>query len=160
MQYLGGQSHIKCEEHDVPLIVSVEKKEKCSCCDRGVYLTCPKHECRANICKKCFEKLDRNDRYTVTPEANEEDICLNDDNAESDIEYSNGINMDKEYENNGIDTSKILENDIFDEYLTSTQDPDVSEDEDKDNNMSMEALYNETDSREAVLNVREENTNK
>ena len=55
---------------------------------------------------------------------------------------------------------KTLENDIFDEYLTSTQDPDVSDNEEKDNNMSMEALYNETDSGETVLNVREDNMKK
>ena len=27
MQYLGGQCHVNCEEHDLPLIVSVEKKK-------------------------------------------------------------------------------------------------------------------------------------
>ena len=160
MQYLGGQRHVNCEEHNLPLIVSVKKKEKCSCCDRGVYLTWPKHECSANLCKKCFEKLDRNDRYTVTQEGKKENICFNDDDRGSKIKYGNGSNMDEEYENNGIDTSKRLEDDIFDEYLTSTQDPDVSDDEDKDNNMSMEALYNETDPGETVLNIREDNIKK
>ena len=117
MQYLGGQCHVNCEEHDLPLIVSVEKKEKCACCDRYVHLTCPKYECRANLCKKCFEKLDRNDCYAVTPEANEEDICFNDDDGGS-IEYGNVRNMIEEYENNKIDTSKTLENNIFDKYFT------------------------------------------
>lgn len=30
----------------------------------------------------------------------------------------------------------MLEKDLFDEYLTSTQDPDVSENEDKENNIT------------------------
>ena len=49
----------------------------------------------------------------MTPEANEEDICYNDDDGESDIEYGNMRNMDEEYENNETDTSKTLENDIL-----------------------------------------------
>ena len=30
MQYIGGKCHVKCEEHDLPLIASVNKKEKFS----------------------------------------------------------------------------------------------------------------------------------
>ena len=33
MQYIGGQSHVKCEHHDVPLIASVDRNKECSCCD-------------------------------------------------------------------------------------------------------------------------------
>ena len=153
MQHLGGQCHVNREEHDLPLIVSVKKKENVLFVTEVYIYTCPKHECSANICKKFFEELDRNDHYTVTPEGKKEDICSNDDDGGSNIEYGHGSNMDEEDEKEGIDTSKTLEDDIFDEYLTSTQDPDVSDDEDKDNNMSLEVLYNETDSGETILSV-------
>jgi len=104
--------------------------------------------------------LDRNDRYTVTPDGKNEDICSNDNDGGINREYCHESNMDEEDDKDGIDMSKTLEDDIFDQYLTSTQDPDVSDDEEKDNNMSMEALYNETNSGEVLLNVREDNMKK
>ena len=76
----------------------------------------------------------------MTLEANEEDICLNDDDEEIKIEYNNVGNMDEEYENNKTDTSKTLQKDMFDEYLTFTQDPDVSDNEDKDNNIEVNLM--------------------
>ena len=85
---------------------------------------------------------------------------LNDDDGGSKIEYDNVRNMDEQYEYNKIDTSKALEKDIFDQYLTSTQDPDVSDNEETDNNMLVEALYNETNSRDIVMEVREDNMKK
>ena len=67
---------------------------------------------------------------------------MNDDDEGSKIEYDNVRNIDEQYVYNKIDTSITLQKDIFDQYLTSTQDPDVSDNEDTDNTMSLEALYN------------------
>ena len=76
MQYLGGQCHVNCEEHIIFHLQFLWKRKKNVLVVTEVYiLTCPKHECRANLFKKCFEKLDRNDSYTVTSEVNEEDIA-------------------------------------------------------------------------------------
>lgn len=49
---------------------------------------------------------------------------------------------------------------MFDEYLTSTQDPDISDDEEENYNISMEVYYDESDSRETILDVREVNMKK
>ena len=54
MQCIWGQSHIKCEHHDVPLIALVDRSKECSCCDGKEFLTCPKIGCNSKIFKKLF----------------------------------------------------------------------------------------------------------
>ena len=53
LQNLGGQVHVHCEEHDLPLIISSERTNKCKC-GRKEYLRCCELFCKTNICKRCL----------------------------------------------------------------------------------------------------------
>ena len=56
---------------------------------------------------------------------------------------------------NNYDSNELLEEDLFDNYVTSSQDPDLSGDE----NERITFKYDETNSGKCLLNVREENKN-
>ena len=81
---VGGQSHVKCEHHDVPLIASIDRSKECSCCDGKEYLTCPKIGCNSKICKKCFEELEVEEEYTVHHNIMEEENI----EIDSDFDFS------------------------------------------------------------------------
>ena len=122
MQYIGGQSHVKCEHHDIPLIASVDRSKECSCCDEKEFLTCPKIGCNTKICKKCFEELDVEEEYTVHHNVEEENVEI-----DSDFDFSGSEDeMSQESDSNN---NKVLDEDLFNDYLTSSQDPDLSGDE-------------------------------
>ena len=117
MQYIGGQSHVKCEHHDMPLIASVDRSKECSCCDEKEFLTCPKIGCNSKICKKCFEELDVEEEYTVHHNVEEENVEI-----DSDFDFSGSEDeMSQECDSNN---NKALDEDLFNDYLTSSQDLD------------------------------------
>ena len=59
LELIGGQSHVKCETHKKPFVISYDKKLYCICNKVGSYC-CPDNNCKSNICKDCFSKLDKN----------------------------------------------------------------------------------------------------
>ena len=77
LKYIGGQSHIHCNDHNVPLITSYDKDMKCCChissldienfnemrCNRRVQYCCPVLGCKSGVCKHCFSQMDENE-YT------------------------------------------------------------------------------------------------
>ena len=68
LQYICGQSHVYCEQHNVPLITSFNKDYRCCSqgCNRKVSYCCPEITCKSLICKRCFDTLDENSRNYIT----------------------------------------------------------------------------------------------
>ena len=133
--------------HDVPLITSVDRNKVCSCCNRKAILTCPKIGCNSKICKNCFEELDVEEEYTV--QHNVEEV---NDEMDSDFDCSEDEMSQQSSSNN----KNSMTEDLFNDYLTSSQDLDLS----GDDNESVKYQYDESNSGECVLNVREENRNR
>ena len=57
MVNLGGQSHVLCDQHRLPLIESTERSRKCKCGKKEHYRCC-EFDCKVVLCRKCFVKYD------------------------------------------------------------------------------------------------------
>ena len=77
MTYIGGQSHVQCETHRMPLIVS--KENKCcyqhvegssDLCGRKISLRCPDLHCNCGICKKCEGNMTLSGDIFISPNNN------------------------------------------------------------------------------------------
>lgn len=74
MKHLGGQSHVECNHHHLPLITPAIKTKKCACGNRE-YLACCDLSCDVCICKVCYEALDTNSKTYILPR-NTEDSAM------------------------------------------------------------------------------------
>ena len=101
------------------------------------------------ICKNCFEELDSEEQYIV--------VCnMEEDEVERDTELEFSDNEDLISQQSNSDCNVRLDEDLFNDYLTSSQEPDLSEDEDD----SLKYEYDQSNSGECMLNVREDNKNR
>ena len=57
MKYIGGQHHIHCEVHKIPLIYSHNRSKKCNCGRKETY-SCASLNCPTCICQRCVDQLD------------------------------------------------------------------------------------------------------
>ena len=75
LKYMGGQSHVCCTLHKLPLITSYMKENKCyhttnenGCkCNKQIHLICPDAKCNAGICKKCYMTFDQDSTSYISP---------------------------------------------------------------------------------------------
>ena len=193
LKYLGGQSHVKCEEHRLCLISSLDRKNKCHC-GRHEYLRCASFDCKVNICKKCFDRLDDE---SVTYINNETSNQVNDDvddennddassliepydlfreegavteSDENDITHSDELLDDKDALRLQLlpptTEDLLLERDDFDNYVTTSNDPDLPLEEDETeigddiDNHGILDMYQSSNAGEYILDTTEDNQNK
>ena len=57
MVNLGGQSHVLCKDHELPMIESTDRDRKCFC-GRKEYYRCCEFQCKVVLCKKCLKNYD------------------------------------------------------------------------------------------------------
>ena len=144
LRLIGGQSHVQCQEHLSPLIVSFEKEKQCQNCRRKAKYCCSQLSCNVCLCSRCFGSFEKDtisyitSRTTINEEDEEDNnrnINIDSDNdsllSEDDSE-NNQIDQD-EMGNDGIDQDGIVKDEIYqdgdddilrsndlDDYLTST----------------------------------------
>ena len=85
LSYIGGQKHIQCEAHQMPLIAAGKTSQKCQKCHRNVYICCPVRSCSTRLCKKCTSTLYDDRTHFI----GSDDIHANNNNSE---EYTNNEN--------------------------------------------------------------------
>ena len=69
LRYIGGQSHLLCSKHNLPLITSHDKEYRCNKpvdgiskrCNRKGSFCCPEFQCSTITCKKCFQTYNVNE---------------------------------------------------------------------------------------------------
>ena len=77
LKYLGGQSHVFCHRHQVPLVHSIDRSLTCQC-GKKEYYTCPTLHCTGCICNKCCEALLPDTINYVYPNTYNSDVTYND----------------------------------------------------------------------------------
>ena len=88
LKSIGGQSHVLCSVHKLPLIPSFERSSKCSECDRKEYFTCCDITCTSHLCRRCFEMKDtRNINYVYPYDIDDRDEDYVEENDEDDNSY-------------------------------------------------------------------------
>ena len=139
LKYMGGQNHVLCRKHRYPLITSSCSTSTCSIdgCGNKDYLRCPDVYCSCTICKKCYEKMDRNEINTI-----------GDDTTMTD----NMVEEEEECDNSSICDSR--DEDVYDEYIYDDDDDDDVDDDDDDSNVD------ESDGDESVCNEPKNNNSK
>ena len=155
LKNLGGQSHVQCQEHRLPLISSTERSNKCQCGKKEFYRCCDL-DCKVCLCKHCYKNCDEN-TTTFIPAVNQVDLddsdtsdddedsleepqlpqdgdyLLNneDDEALHEGELNEEDEVSHEGENN-IEDDAILDREDFTNYVTTTLDADIPLDFDDD----------------------------
>jgi hypothetical protein len=97
---IGGQSHVYCKCHDVPLILSYEEGAICCSaadCTRKTKLECPIETCQVGMCHSHYKNTSSESKIFL-------DQIINDINMEI-SEHSDTLNRDigKESDNNSSD---------------------------------------------------------
>ena len=159
LKLLGGQVHVQCIHHKLPLIVS-RGKNKCSCEKRKEYLCCSVSSCNVCICKKCFTNYDEDViKFIGSPdieEMNEDDSESENDEQEDSFDEEDGAYL-FEHENN-----EKNKDDNMDEYLGMADIPDIEIDDISEtnsvNSMIME-LNTDEDEILPTTNAAEDNIN-
>lgn len=167
LKSLGGQTHVQCSEHKLPLIASTERKNKCIRCFRKDYYRCVEFECRTFICKHCFDRIDRR---TVTCISSSEDEAIqnmnendHDVSSQNNEEEHNNDNIDEDFQVTGHDIDgqeeeqNITEVDDIDNFLINTADTDFQtiDDNDMDTNDPMDYIPT-TNAGQVAMEINEQ----
>ena len=141
LKYIGGQNHIHCKTHSMPLIYSHNRNRKCNC-GRKETFSCASLNCTTCICQRCVNQLDATSIHQIEMDddnnqsENESDDTDDDqlleptsDYNEEDLYEHEELNDDElSIQNNVERDGDILERDDFDEFVTSGDPPDIDED--------------------------------
>ena len=144
LKYIGGQNHIYCKDHNIPLINSCNRIKKCNC-GRKETFTCASLSCKTCICQRCLDNLDYTTVHHIemtdqdppdieedVPETEEDDNVLiepSSDMIDDTIsECHKEIDDDELSLQNNIERDDdLLERDDFDDFVTSGEPPDIDE---------------------------------
>ena len=136
--YIGGQTHVLCREHNIPLIVLPNSNRTCqkradkslSLCQKKIYYGCPHLNCTAQICKQCFNKCKKNIDNFISPinvstmqTNNTENVNEKEEQEFEDIDDENSLQLKiEESQNINILGEMNLDDDdtCFDEIIIST----------------------------------------
>ena len=109
LRYMGGQSHVFCSCHKLPLIISNVKENKCyqiindvDCkYNNDIHLICLDAKCIAGICKKCFMTFNQDSiSYISTPSLLDiNNYNPNDELGSNNVIYGNTPIVDKSLNN-------------------------------------------------------------
>ena len=83
LKLLGGQCHVICATHDLPLVRSRGHLQCSTCKKRQDYLCCSVSSCQCNICKKCFDTINEEEIY-FQHESRDEEASTSDGSFSSD----------------------------------------------------------------------------
>ena len=148
MRYIGGQTHVVCGTHKLPLITMFDRKKKCCMCKRKEHFGCPNLQCKVCICKRCANGFDINDIHFINASDNNlSDLAESDSDSDSDSESGEREeDIDTEDEENlfDLDFEAPLERDDLDEYMINGGGGFGGED-DMSNDGSLIGVTNEDD---------------
>ena len=141
LKYIGGQSHVYCKLHKLPLIVVPTSKNYCgleisgqahSHCKRKIYYGCPNIFCDVSICQKCFNQYSKstvsfisNEMLTLYELSLKEDMMdINDNDSlqseNDDSTYSHFSNDDDDISISDENDTTLLDDDTCYDYVTTS----------------------------------------
>ena len=134
LKYMGGQSHLFCATHKLPLIISNIKEKKCyhdtnvnGCkCNKQIHLICPDAKCKTGICKSCYMTFDQGSISYLSPPRLPTDIPDTNMENTNDIDDHSSVNDDNSEDiNNESFFDPIVDDDQLDDFIIKADDPDV-----------------------------------
>ena len=166
MKYIGGQSHVQCREHRLPMIWSSDRFNKCACTNQERYM-CAQFDCNICICYQCFDKLNPDViSYFPTDDivntidteiesdvnSDESIISVSSTSEESSVEFS--VESISEFVNDDDDNNNNNNN-------NNNDDDDTDDDDDDTENESISNTHNDIDdeSEDDLLFGNDDNDN-
>ena len=136
--YMGGQKHIFCRKHDLPLIASSKRDNICTLtslpsntiCGKKEIMCCSELNCHVRICKTCYDTHDVNVVTNLDQPNNPNIDADSDETNDVDEDNSSSISNDDDLSSD----DDIEEDDISSELLSSQQDRDDEDDLEYDSN--------------------------
>ena len=132
LKLIGGQTHVRCETHKLPLIVSYNKKRVCTECGtkRSKYC-CTNEKCNVCLCQQCFKSFSEKEFSFLNTNNNgnsgmdedfvsiqqEDSESENEDNLErvlTEEDIENYVTVSEEH-NLLVDDSELLNADLSEE---------------------------------------------
>lgn len=145
--YIGGQSHVFCSEHKIPLIVERESRFVCmhrndngDPCKQKAYFGCPSMLCTVKICKTCFHKqYSRNKKTYVSVgnnSCNEQMLCAFCDSESESVSSSIKKEVEEESVALMLDDLDVEENETCFDKLVIPNNNYLDDDEDSNDDNS------------------------
>ena len=107
MKSIGGQSHVYCVKHNIPLIIAKKNDKKCLKsfdsninCKHNIQYMCPKPDCNLGICHNCFKSYPKDKEVYLE----QFDVSYEDSDYIPDMEKSIGS---KDSLNDSIDDDSL-----------------------------------------------------
>lgn len=126
MKSIGGQTHVQCEVHKVPLIPSTEKTRNCSCGKRESMRCCHLF-CNVQLCKPCYKEADKEEITYIPPVIENYGTGIENRTGESDDDslLSENSLSEQHLIHDDFDNfiSHSLENDYIDYVVDNLLDP-------------------------------------
>ncbi len=121
LKYIGGQSHVICKEHKMPLIHSSTRSSLCKC-GKKEFVRCPNISCQCCVCKECFATMNDSESHLIDCNDNSNNESSNNDN-DDDNDDDDG---DSDNESDVSIVSWINPPDLFDEIDSDSDDDNSS----------------------------------
>ena len=144
LKSIGGQIHVQCAIHKLPLIKSTNRDSKCSKCDRPEFMRCCEFSCKVFLCKKCFgcQRQSNITYISHAPQSIKEkvaDVLDSDSDLEMDVVLDMGepselnlVDDEEDLNNNNANQEKEEVDDNMFDFVLSSLDPDIEIEEEED----------------------------
>ena len=124
MKLIGGQTHVRCNVHKKPLIVSYKKEYRCECGKISNYC-CYDEECNTRLCKTCFKAYNTNVISFVNPlgsndndEERNSTISVNESVIDDTLSSDDEDEFDNEGRRMDIPIGQNISEEVYDNYVT------------------------------------------
>eukprot|EP00957_Ditylum_brightwellii_P195122 14867516-Ditylum_brightwellii.AAC.1 len=142
LRNIGGQTHVQCGVHKLPLIAPTARENKYSGCGRQDHMRCCEFNCDVFLCNRCFNGKQHNAKtlvFLISEEETDEGQGIEsdeDDKEDIDPEYEQTVEFAEENENeytmDGVSNSLDDADDNVDDFIVSSLEPDLELAEDDD----------------------------
>lgn len=139
LHLLGGQTHVQCSEHKLPLVIS-RGNNKCGCRKKKEHLCCSMPNCNIGLCKLCYESHDdRSLHFVSTPlvrpieQTQRSSETTTPMNNETEIERDGDIDDEESVDGNFLFSTNRTNSpnpvDNMEDYCGFCEPPDIEDDD-------------------------------
>lgn len=160
LKYLGGKSHILCRKHNLPMIASTSRNQKCKC-GKKEYFCCSDVTCNCRICKVCADSMEENRINFVDCEAENDDdvaaeIRVNDDDNSIGSEDYDWEDVDENYYEENEHNIEKKKSDYVTDSNEDIHNEDINDSDDESDD-EFEVLFPTTNATDCGVEVYEDN---
>eukprot|EP00957_Ditylum_brightwellii_P055698 4220149-Ditylum_brightwellii.AAC.1 len=148
---IGGQVHVQCAIHELPLIASTDRSSKCSKCGRPEFMQCCEFSCNVLYKRHFRDKFQSTPIYIIPASQSTEDkesdtdSDIDDDSDLREPANQNLVDDKEDVHDSNMDPGTEEADDNMDDLVLSSlvQDVDITEEDDIGNEKFCRATWDE-----------------